>query len=135
MNTDLELELISRFVCRNKRERLKMFAAKTKTRARLIREFSSPGIFEPKLMTEFTGADRTTGNLLEVYTKRGMGDTVYVISENCEWDGKEMSTKKILEQSLAMGTDVLGYCPKSKTAFYEWHHSGVSYFLDSKNAV
>lgn len=134
MNSDLELELIDLFVRKSKRERLKMFAAKPKTRDKLIREFNSPGIFNPKLMTEITGAGRTTENLLNSYRKNGMGEVVYVISENYEWDGQEMATKDIIQQSMAMCTDVFGYCAKSKTAFYEWHHSGASYFLATKSA-
>ena len=134
MNTDLELELIGRFVRKSKRERLKMFAGKAKTRDKMIRAFNSPGIFAPALVTEITGPNRTVDGLLNTYRNYGMGNVVYVISENSDWDGLEMATKDILDQSLAMCIDVIGYCSKSKTAFFEWHHSGASYFLNASNA-
>lgn len=134
MNPELEIELIDRFVRRDKRERLKMFAAKQKTRDKMIREFNSPGIFNPNLMIEIKGSDRTVERLLKKYRRYGMGDVVYVVSENYEWDGREMAVEEILEQSMAMCTDVLGYCAKSKTAFYEWHYSGASYFLAANKA-
>tara|TARA_R110002049_G_scaffold309173_1_gene517920 strand:+ start:3955 stop:4362 length:408 start_codon:yes stop_codon:yes gene_type:complete len=134
MNPELEIELIDQFVRKDKCERLKTFAAKPKTRDKMIREFNSPGIFNPKLMIEITGSNRTVERLLEEYRKYGMGDVVYVVSENYEWDGREMAVEDILEQSMAMCTDVLGYCAKSKTAFYEWHHSVASYFLAAENA-
>ena len=123
------------FVRKSKRERLKMFAGKTKTRDKMIRAFNSPGIFEPELMTEITGPDRTVEGLLKIYRNHGMCDVVYVISENSDWDGREMATKDILDESMAMCRDVIGYCMISKTAFFEWHHSGASYFLNRNNAV
>lgn len=134
MNSELEIELIEQFVRKDKCDRLKTFAARQKTRDKMIREFNSPEIFNPKLMIEITGSDRTVEGLLKKYRGYGMGDVVYVVSENYEWDGREMAVEEILEQSMAMCTDVLGYCAKSKTAFYEWHHSGASYFLASRNA-
>lgn len=132
MNSDIELELINLFVRRKKRERLLTFAGKSKTRDKMIREFNSPGIFSPNLMTEFKGGERTVEQLLKRYRESGMSNSVYVISEKYEWDGLEMTTDDILEESLAMCTDVFAYCQKSKTAFYEWHHSGASFFLDAK---
>ena len=134
MNPELEIELIERFVHKEKRDRLKTFAANTKTRDKMIRELNSPGIFNPNVVNEIAGADRTVEQLLREYRKNGMGDVVYIVSENDEWDGREMAIEKNPEQCVAMHMDVLGYCKESKTGFYEWHHSGASHLFAAKNA-
>jgi hypothetical protein len=131
MNTQIELDFIRQFIREEKRERLAQFASKAKTRDKMIRAINSPGIFDPKVLTPIEGNDRTFEKLMATYTKHGMGSSVYVISENCDWDGKEMELLEILKFSIAMCFDVIGYCHKSNTAFYEWHHSGASYFLRS----
>jgi len=132
MNLQLERELIDRFICKSKRERLKQFAGKSNTRDKMVRALSGPDVFEQDRLTKIEGQNRTFDGLLKIYRDAGMGAMVYVISENSDWDGQEMPTKLILEQSLASCIDVLAYCPKSKTAFYEWHHSGSSFLLESK---
>lgn len=60
----------------------------------------------------------------------------------CLWGGifwfwRNESSRKFqlsynLEECVGAGTDIVGYCYKTNTAFYEWHHSGTSYFLSPK---
>ena len=129
MNVELEKELVKLFVRSEKRERVLMFAGKTKSRPKLLAELNGPGIFNQKLLTKFTGSQRTLANLISEYTKLGMGPDLYVISENSAWDGCTIPKSHILEATLFESTDTLGYCPKSRTAFYEWHHGETSFFL------
>jgi len=125
----LESEFLNRFVVSTKRERLVGFASKLETRGRFLNELRSPSIFDPRYIIEINGSDRMPGTLPAIFKQYGMGGRVYVISENEEWDAQKFQMSYIVDQCLGMGFDTVGYCWKTKTAFYEWHHSESSYFL------
>jgi hypothetical protein len=131
---ELEVAVLSRFVRAAKRERCVGFVSKPKTRDRALNELSTPAIFEPSCMTEFTGGSRTADQLSTEYRRRGMGPEVYVMSSRWELDGRRLPLAEALEESVARCHDVLAYCPRSGTAFYEWHHSGSSWFLQKAAA-
>jgi hypothetical protein len=125
----LETDFIERFVRKERRQRLLEFAAKVDNRGRLLSKLNSPGIFDPRFVTAIGGSQRVSGVLAGVYKHHGMGGRVYVISENAEWDGQKFQMSYIVDQCLAGCVDTVGYCWKSKIAFFEWHHSGESYLL------
>ncbi len=127
MNKELELKIISLFVDKSKRNRLSGFI-QSENRGKLINAFNDPGIFDKRYITEFSG-NRTAESLVEQYKALGMGGRVYVMSENSDWDGQKFQMSYILGECVAACIDTLGYCWKTQTAFYEWHHSGVSYFM------
>jgi hypothetical protein len=127
--TDLEIAVLSRFIRAAKRDRCVGFVSKPKTRARVFDELRNPAVFDPACVTTFTGADRTAEKLLVEYRRHGMGSEVYLMSPSHRLDGARMPLDEALRLSFAACVDVLGYCPASATAFYEWHHSGASWFL------
>lgn len=127
--TDLELEFIDRFVRKAKRDRLHAMASAPDKRDKMLREFSSPAIFDDRFVIEFDGNDRNRGLLPELYKQQGLGGRVYVMSENSEWDAQKFQMSYIVDECLAMCIDTIGYCWKTRMAFYEWHHSGTSYLL------
>ncbi len=124
MNSTIEKEVINLFICRRKRERAMMFAKSQNSRPKFLRELNGPGVFVQDRMREFEGADRQFRSLIQIYRNLGMKDSVYVISENEDWDGQVMDLHSILQQANSRCMDTLGYCQESKTAFYEWHHGG-----------
>jgi len=131
MTKEIELKIISLFVVKSKQKRLAGFIEGGK-REKVLDAFNDPGIFDQRYITEFSGGSRTSEKLVEQYKKLGMGGRVYVISENFEWDAEKFQMSYILDECLAACIDTLGYCWKTQTAFYEWHHSGVSYFMSRK---
>ena len=129
MDTKLEIEIIKQFVKPEKRQRCIEFVSNPKTRSKVFKELRDAAIFDPRYVTELTGAVRTTDLIVDKYKTLGMGGRVYVMSEHYEWDGNKYQMSYIVGVCLATCIDVLGYCWKTKTAFYEWHHSEISYFL------
>lgn len=129
---ELEIAVLTRYVRAAKRERCVGFVSKSKTRDKVFAELRSPAIFDPAFVTKITGGMRSPVGLLEEYREWGMGPEVYVMSTRSEWDGRRMPLAEALRQTLGAGSDVLAYCPASGTAFYEWHHSGASWFLSEK---
>lgn len=129
INLELEKEFISRFVKKERRDRLLEFATKTDDRNRLLNELNSPAVFDSRYVVEIEGKDRTQDRLPEIYKEHGMGGRVYAISQNDEWDGNKFQMSYIVNECMAMCIDTIGYCWKTKIAFYEWHHSGASYLL------
>jgi len=125
----LEAEIITRFVKRERRARLLEFASKPDRRDQLLQEINSPGIFDQRFISGVSGSQRSADNLPSVFKKNGMGGRVYVMSEHHEWDAQKFQMSYIIGECLSMCFDTLGYCWKSKTAFFEWHHSGETYFL------
>jgi hypothetical protein len=131
MSKKIELEIISLFVKKSKQNRLIGFLESGK-RNKVIDAMNDPGIFDERYITEFVGGERSIGSLVKQYNKLGMGCRVYVMSENTDWDGKKFQMSYILGECLAACIDTLGYCWKTHTAFYEWHHSETSYFLSRR---
>jgi hypothetical protein len=129
MDATLETEIIHRFVKKERRPRLLALLENPEKRARYLDAFRSPALFDPRVVTEIGGRERTPTALPDVYKKLGMGGRVYVVSDHHDWDGKKFQMKYIVGECLAQCIDTLGYDWKSKTAFYEWHHSGASWFL------
>lgn len=129
MDASLETEIIRRFVKKEKRPRLLELLDKPEKRARYLDVFRSPALFDPRCVTEIGGRERTALLLPDVYKRLGMGGRVYVVSDHAEWDGRKLQMKYIVGECLAQCVDTLGYDWRSKTAFYEWHHSGASWFL------
>ena len=129
MNIELREEIIQFFVAPSKRERLLGFLHSKKRRESLIDEFDSPGIFDLRKVTEIEGPIRNGEDLPNEYKRLGMGGRVYIMSANDEWDDQIFQMSYIVGECTAMCIDTIGYCWKTKTAFFEWHHSGSSYFL------
>ncbi|RLB54186.1 MAG: hypothetical protein DRI90_20485 [Deltaproteobacteria bacterium] len=125
----LELEVLKRFVKPSKRARCAGFASAERTRDRLLIELRNPGIFDERYVHEVAPSERSPERLVQMFKESGMGGRVYVISSNATWDGKKFQMSWFVEEFLARGFDTLAYCWKSKTAFYEQHHSGFTYFL------
>jgi len=127
----LDRKIVSQFVTPSKRQRLKGLLD-SGSREKFINAFNSPAIFDDRKIHEFVGKQRDPHLLLAHYRALGMGGRVYVISEDSDWDGQKFQLSYILEECVGAGTDIVGYCYKTNTAFYEWHHSGTSYFLSPK---
>ena len=125
----LEQEFITRFVKRERRARVLGFASKPEKRDDMLREFNSPAIFDQRFIVGIAGALRHNDTLPDELKRRGMSGRVYTISEHHEWDGERFQMSYIVRECLAMCFDTVGYCWKTKTAFFEWHHSGETYFL------
>ena len=128
MNQKLELEIINQFIVPSKKKRLSEFILKG-NRDKAILALNSPGIFDKRYVKVFKGNDRYTPTLMEHYKQLGIGGRVYVMSSHSDWDTKKFQTSYILDEALGQCIDIIGYCWKTKKAFYEWHHSGESYFL------
>ncbi len=132
MDKKIEIEIIKRFIDPKKKERLLSFVSNPEKRDKIFYEIISPAIFNQKYVSEIKGSDREPKRIVEKYKELGLGGRVYVISANDDWDGKKFQMSYIVGECLAMCIDTIGYCWKTKTAFYEWHHSGASYFLKVK---
>ncbi|MCG7950048.1 MAG: hypothetical protein JAZ17_27990 [Candidatus Thiodiazotropha endolucinida] len=131
MTKEIELEIINLFVNKAKRKRLIGFIESGK-RSKVIDAINDPGIFDERFIAEFSGGERTAENLVKQYKKLGMGGRVYVMSENPDWGEQKFQMSYILDECLAACYDTHGYCCKTHTAFYEWHHSESSYFMSRR---
>lgn len=127
----LEIEAIRLFVRREKHDRFVGFVSNERKRGEFLWALQDPAIFDPRCVTKVSGGERSVERLTQLYRSLGMGGRVYAISPRSEWDGQKFQMTYLLEQTLAQCDDVLAYCWQTRTAFYEWHHSGTSYFLRS----
>jgi hypothetical protein len=125
----LELEVLRRFVTPSKRDRCLGFASDPRTRSKLLDELRQPSIFDRRRVVEIPSSERTAQALIEKFRQLGMAGRVYVMSSNAEWDGHKFQMSWLVAQLIGAGFDSLAYCWKSKTGFYEQHHSGFTYFL------
>ena len=130
-NTALEIEVLQRFVKPSKRVRCVTFASDVRTRGKVLDELRNPGVFDPRCVTEIPAAERSAVSLVAAFRKLGMAGRVYVISSNSEWDQQKFQMSWFVGEFHASSFDTLAYCWKSKTGFYEQHHSGFTYFLRS----
>ena len=129
MDSQLEAEVLARYITPTKRERCMRFASNPKTRNKLLDELRQPSIFDTRYVIDISPSDRTPEKLVQKFTEFGMGGRVYVMSTNSVWDGCKFQMSWFVGAFHATGFDTLAFCWKSKTAFYEQHHSGFTYFL------
>ena len=125
----LEAEALTRFITPAKRERCLGFAADPRTRSKLLDELRQPSVFDKRCVIEIPTGERTPERLVQKFRQLGMAGRVYVISSNPEWDCCKFQMSWFVAEFHAAGFDTLAFCWKSKTAFYEQHHSGFTYFL------
>jgi len=125
---NLDIAFVKHFVVKGKQHRLLELLTSGRRDA-FIDSFRSPSIFDGSHVTEITGSARNSGALWETLKNMGLGGRVHVISSNNEWDQKKFQTSYIIDECSAMCIDTIGYSWKTKTAFYEWHHSGSTYYL------
>jgi hypothetical protein len=129
IDAKLEAELLGRFVTPRKRERCVGFVCDARTRSKVFEELRQPAIFDVRRVIEIPSGERTAKKLIERFRQLGMAGRVYVMSSNAEWDGNKFQMSWLVAQLVGAGFDSLAYCWKSKTGFYEQHHSGFTYFL------
>lgn len=129
MDAKLEAEVLARFITPTKQERCLGFAADPRRRSKLLQELRQPSVFDERYVIEISAGQRTPETLIQQFRELGMAGRVYVISSNSEWDCCKFQMSWFVAEFHATGFDTLAFCWKSKTAFYEQHHSGFTYFL------
>jgi hypothetical protein len=129
IDAKLEAEILGRFVAPAKRERCVGFVSDARTRSKVFTELRQPALFDARRVIEIPSRERTAGKLVARFRELGMMGRVYVMSSNAEWDGQKFQMSWFVATFLGAGFDTLAYCWKSKTGFYEQHHSGFTYFL------
>jgi len=96
---ELELQIISLFVEKHKRRRLRGLISSGK-RDQAIAQLNDPSVFDKRYRYEYGGSKRQVEILADQYKKYGMGNRVYVVSGNPEWDARHFELQSILNECL-----------------------------------
>jgi hypothetical protein len=95
MNTQLEIEVIEKFVRKEKQSRYKQFISSDKNRRKFVRELSHFKDFKLEMFEEIKG---NQGDIILRQLKLIKGDrnNCYVISENAVIDQKQLSIEEAI---------------------------------------
>jgi len=128
MPAKTDIEVISLFVDKERQRRL-IGLVESGKRGNIFKYLKDPDIFDPRYLTEISGREREVNKLISSFSRLGMSNVVYVISERSDWDEREFDMPEFVNTCWSEGFDTIGFYRESKTAFYEWHESGSTFSL------
>jgi hypothetical protein len=117
MNTLLEIELIEKFIRKEKRSRYKQFVSSNKNRKKFIIELSHFKDFRWEMFEEIKTSDRDV-ILQRLKLINGNKDTCYVISENPAIDQKQLAIEDAIS-SLGLDMATILIFGQTEMVYYE----------------
>ena len=133
MDESIEAEIVKRFIVPSKRQRCIDFLSSPRRRSKFIDMLCQPSNFDARRTIKIEGGERaTSATLVRKLLALGLGERVYVISSQPDWDGGLFELADIIVRCLGRGDDTVGYSTETGCAFYEWHHGEATYFLDGR---
>jgi hypothetical protein len=136
MNTHEEL-FVKNFVVKQKRERYLEFLAKEKTRDKITWDFRHCGDLEEKYKTQVPVNQQNAKDVYKILKEKNAPDKCYILSYHDEVDGKEMSLKKVLEETIFYipftHTGTFISCIAGKLVFYSSEDLNGRFILEKND--
>jgi hypothetical protein len=105
-NTELEQQVINRFVTKSKRERHLQFVTSAKNRKKFIKDLHSGQFFVANALERVTGSEKSV--IQQALAQLGMtAQTCYVISENKVIDTQTLALSDALRQVVGWGAGTI----------------------------
>jgi hypothetical protein len=114
-----EEEVIKAFILPNKRNRYLEFLTTPKRRKKFIAQLAHFKHLNPKFAFSVPGRDANPDSLLKLLVTKGAGSKCWVISENSEFDAREMDLGVALKETIGYGMGTFISCVPGKLAYFE----------------
>ncbi|MCZ6573439.1 MAG: hypothetical protein O7C98_09780 [Planctomycetota bacterium] len=127
---DHEEALIRAFVVPEKRGRLVQLLSRPKRREKATGTFAHFRDLDPRYATLIPPGDQHARSIEAILREKGAPDTCYVLSEDAEFDGREMPLGEALSGTHGFGMGTFISCIPGRLAFFEGEDPGGRYVLE-----
>jgi len=111
--------LITRFILRDKKERLKTLLKSKRGRIKLRNRLAHNIDFDPRFITIIPNNQQTTKLILELLRHESAPSECYIISEDVTIDGKILNLTDALDRVIGSGMGSIISCIPGKLAYFE----------------
>jgi|ERR1700674_270745 len=116
-----EQAFVGSFVQRTRRERALLCLADPKKRSKFVQEFAHRGtyILLPECLKAIQPNQRRPDSVYAILRSLGAPDTCHLISEDRNFDGKEMELLAALKQTVGRGMGTVISCLAGQLGYFE----------------
>jgi len=116
-----EQAFVESFVQSTKRERVRLGLANSKKRRKFVHEFAHHGtyILAPKCLRSIKPNQQHPDSIYSLLRSLGAPDTCHLISEDRNFDGKEMDLLVALKQIVGYGMATVISCLPGQLGYFE----------------
>lgn len=116
-----EQEFVESFVQRARRERVRLGLANPKKRRKFVDEFAHHGtyILAPECVRRIEPSQQHPDSIYAILRGLGAPDTCYLISEDSNFDGKEIELLAALKQIVGYGMGTVISCLPGRLGYFE----------------
>jgi hypothetical protein len=116
-----EQEFVESFVQSARRERVRLGLANPKKRRKFVDEFAHHGtyILAPECLRSIKASEQHPDLIYAILRGLGAPDTCYIISEDRNFDGKEMGLLAALKQIVGYGMGTAISCLSGRLGYFE----------------
>jgi hypothetical protein len=118
------------FIVPRKRARYLTLLESKRGRAKLLNGFNHCRDLDPRFAKEIPTGQQSADSIEALLRRKGAPDTCYVISDNRDIDGKEMSLPDALLETVGMDVGTLISCVPGKLAYFELEAFDGRYILE-----
>jgi hypothetical protein len=114
-----EIEIVTGFVLRSKRERYAGFLGSAKGRRKFIDSLYHFNDFDPDVVVEVSSGSATREGVRKELQRRGAGPSCYIISTNANLDRTTSRLSDAVNQVFAVVEGTTISCVPGRLAYYE----------------
>lgn len=129
MNIHEEL-FVKNFIIPRKRERYAELLGKEKSRDKILNEFRIHWDLVKEFMTLVPPNQQFSKGIYKLLKDKGAPQKCYLISNNWDIDGKEMTLSEALEQTVGYGSGTFVSCIAGKLGYFESDEASDRYILE-----
>ncbi len=116
-----EQAFVESFVQRNRRERTLLCLANRKKRRKFVQEFAHHGtyILMPECLRSIKPSEQHPDSLYAILRGLGASNACHLLSEDSNFDGKDMELLEALKQIVGHGMGTVISCLPGKLGYFE----------------
>jgi len=124
-----EEQFVRAFIVPQKRDRYLTLLESKRGRAKLLDGFNHCHDLDPRYATLIPANQQSDSSIEALLRRKGAPEICYVMSDNREIDGREMSLSDALVKTVGVGAGTLISCLPGKLAYFELEDLGERYIL------
>jgi hypothetical protein len=118
-STDWQIETISAFVIKQKRDRYIEKISSTKKRRELVKSLAHFSDFDPRFIVRIAPSSQHALNIESLLRAKGAPETCFAISEMTSIDSKFVSLADALKSTIGYQMGTILCCIPGRVAFFE----------------
>jgi hypothetical protein len=125
-----EEHFIRSFIVPDKQPRYLTLLGSKRGRSKLLDGLNHCSDLDPRFSTELSAIQQSVEAIESILRSKGAGDTCWIMSDNRDIDGLEMSLVDALSETIGGDAGTLISCIPGKLAYFEMEGRDGSYILE-----